>query len=146
MNSGKEFICRVCYNYVFFFFKQKTAYEMRISDWSSDVCSSDLLGCIPVLADKVVDCRRPEPGPGMAEVQGVGLGTEQPLRFGEIVGPILGVANFRTTGGENVVHRAIGVLGQIEHAQVGEETVHLGGRSEERRVGKECVSTFRSGG
>src|SRR3546814_5320370 len=29
---------------VFFFFKQKTAYEMRISDWSSDVCSSDLLG------------------------------------------------------------------------------------------------------
>src|SRR3546814_2454687 len=33
--------------YVFiivFFFKQKTAYEMRISDWSSDVCSSDLLG------------------------------------------------------------------------------------------------------
>src|SRR3546814_17504568 len=28
---------------VFFFFKQKTAYELRISDWSSDVCSSDLL-------------------------------------------------------------------------------------------------------
>src|SRR3546814_12159404 len=28
----------------FFFFKQKTAYEMRISDWSSDVCSSDLNG------------------------------------------------------------------------------------------------------
>src|SRR3546814_4306125 len=31
-------LARVC----FFFFKQKTAYEMRISDWSSDVCSSDL--------------------------------------------------------------------------------------------------------
>src|SRR3546814_20647846 len=30
--------------FIFFFFKQKTAYEMRISDWSSDVCSSDLLG------------------------------------------------------------------------------------------------------
>src|SRR3546814_7850187 len=30
----------------FFFFKQKTAYEMRISDWSSDVCSSDLLNGI----------------------------------------------------------------------------------------------------
>src|SRR3546814_2901849 len=29
--------------FVIFFFKQKTAYEMRISDWSSDVCSSDLL-------------------------------------------------------------------------------------------------------
>src|SRR3546814_9122459 len=31
------------YSFLFFFFKQKTAYEMRISDWSSDVCSSDLL-------------------------------------------------------------------------------------------------------
>src|SRR3546814_9054112 len=30
----------------FFFFKQKTAYEMRISDWSSDVCSSDLVGFV----------------------------------------------------------------------------------------------------
>src|SRR3546814_15583964 len=30
-------------SFVFFFFKQKTAYEMRISDWSSDVCSSDLI-------------------------------------------------------------------------------------------------------
>src|SRR3546814_8138605 len=30
------------YGFFFFFFKQKTAYEMRISDWSSDVCSSDL--------------------------------------------------------------------------------------------------------
>src|SRR3546814_3021401 len=36
----------LCFVYclVFFFFKQKTAYEMRISDWSSDVCSSDLKG------------------------------------------------------------------------------------------------------
>src|SRR3546814_4440595 len=37
-----------CFGFVFFF-KQKTAYEMRISDWSSDVCSSDLLtiaGCV----------------------------------------------------------------------------------------------------
>src|SRR3546814_7171514 len=36
---------------VFFCFKQKTAYEVRISDWSSDVCSSDLKGC----------CSPPEP-------------------------------------------------------------------------------------
>src|SRR3546814_6315328 len=33
-----------------FFFKQKTAYEMRISDWSSDVCSSDLLAGVSVSA------------------------------------------------------------------------------------------------
>src|SRR3546814_5793879 len=31
--------------FIVFFFKQKTAYEMRISDWSSDVCSSDLASC-----------------------------------------------------------------------------------------------------
>src|SRR3546814_20704693 len=39
----------------FFFFKQKTAYEMRISDWSSDVCSSDLVEepTIAVHADRV---------------------------------------------------------------------------------------------
>src|SRR3546814_5982818 len=35
--------------WLFFFFKQKTAYEMRISDWSSDVCSSDLQGLGPRL-------------------------------------------------------------------------------------------------
>src|SRR3546814_6939107 len=38
------FIC------LFFFFKQKTAYEMRISDWSSDVCSSDLIAAVSEMA------------------------------------------------------------------------------------------------
>src|SRR3546814_7230150 len=38
---GKIGFC-CCYVIFVFFFKQKTAYEMRISDWSSDVCSSDL--------------------------------------------------------------------------------------------------------
>src|SRR3546814_7562511 len=38
----------------FVFFKQKTAYEMRISDWSSDVCSSDLLARIAVLEQRAV--------------------------------------------------------------------------------------------
>src|SRR3546814_1620828 len=45
------YLCYVCsvgcvvvlYVFFVFFFKQKTAYEMRISDWSSDVCSSDLI-------------------------------------------------------------------------------------------------------
>src|SRR3546814_17697198 len=39
--SWMRHLLLVCVS-VFFFFKQKTAYEMRISDWSSDVCSSDL--------------------------------------------------------------------------------------------------------
>src|SRR3546814_3072235 len=46
--------------FIFLFFKQKTAYEMRISDWSSDVCSSDLHGvphvvCNPQNLDDVFD-------------------------------------------------------------------------------------------
>src|SRR3546814_17404375 len=39
----------------FFFFKQKTAYEMRISDWSSDVCSSDLLAAQQRIGCGLVD-------------------------------------------------------------------------------------------
>src|SRR3546814_3718994 len=78
----------------FFFFKQKTAYEMRISDWSSDVCSSDL----PV---------------------GVG---EAPVLRG------LGRGGRRESGGQR---RKLGPEGSAL-------------RSEERRVGKECVSTCRS--
>src|SRR3546814_8752646 len=42
-------LCYVLCSSIFFcvfFFKQKTAYEMRISDWSSDVCSSDLRGVV----------------------------------------------------------------------------------------------------
>src|SRR3546814_20560215 len=42
MNSFTLSLVSVMYVVRFFFFKQKTAYEMRISDWSSDVCSSDL--------------------------------------------------------------------------------------------------------
>src|SRR3546814_472342 len=50
----------------FFFFKQKTAYEMRISDWSSDVCSSDLLASLayerfirsPNYSNLLVDCQQ----------------------------------------------------------------------------------------
>src|SRR3546814_492637 len=38
----------------FFFFKQKTAYEMRISDWSSDVCSSDLVARVEI----ALECRK----------------------------------------------------------------------------------------
>src|SRR3546814_9743973 len=40
---------------VLFFFKQKTAYDMRISDWSSDVCSSDLLAFQPFEAPDEVE-------------------------------------------------------------------------------------------
>src|SRR3546814_15934600 len=45
--------CCLC---VFFCFKQKTAYEMRISDWSSDVCSSDLLA-VRLVGDDEAEAR-----------------------------------------------------------------------------------------
>src|SRR3546814_10847213 len=59
--------------YIIFFFKQKTAYELRISDWSSDVCSSDL-------AVKTVDVdrrRRAPIHPGRLEFR------RQPRRLGQ---------------------------------------------------------------
>src|SRR3546814_17047389 len=45
-----------------FFFKQKTAYEMRISDWSSDVCSSDLHEAVGIIPAAHVRPRRRQPG------------------------------------------------------------------------------------
>src|SRR3546814_9400592 len=58
-----HFVFVVILLFVFFFFKQKTAYEMRISDWSSDVCSSDLSGrycraCLRGAADGSCRSRR----------------------------------------------------------------------------------------
>src|SRR3546814_10393321 len=44
-------MCMFC---LFFFFKQKTAYEVRISDWSSDVCSSDLDGKVVVAGVNII--------------------------------------------------------------------------------------------
>src|SRR3546814_5512982 len=44
----------MCFIVLFFFFKQKTAYEMRISDWSSDVCSSDLQAKVLTVGDFVM--------------------------------------------------------------------------------------------
>src|SRR3546814_9697381 len=50
-------MCGVCILF-FCFFKQKTAYEMRISDWSSDVCSSDLYPAFRVERGGVAGVRR----------------------------------------------------------------------------------------
>src|SRR3546814_5249618 len=49
---------------VFFFFKQKTAYEMRISDWSSDVCSSDLRRLVRLSRSVVSGDHRRDLSPG----------------------------------------------------------------------------------
>src|SRR3546814_3642248 len=88
----------------FFFFKQKTAYEMRISDWSSDVCSSDLdVSLLHVL-----------------------FYTRSAGRFEDLIGTRGGAQQDRIVGGSQLL------------------ASRLADRSEERRVGKECVSTCRS--
>src|SRR3546814_3169316 len=57
---------------VVFFFKQKTAYEMRISDWSSDVCSSDLIG-VDAGDIATLDCDAGHP-PGLHVVEELRIG------------------------------------------------------------------------
>src|SRR3546814_10807961 len=103
---------------MFFFFKQKTAYEVRISDWSSDVCSSDL---------------------GIGEGLRHQLGKQAP--GGEVVVELEARQQAVERGG--VDEGGAGGLHRRRLAQAG--AAGLGrGRSEERRVGKECVRTGRS--
>src|SRR3546814_6299815 len=54
-----SYSCCIKMELCFFFFKQKTAYEMRISDWSSDVCSSDLTESGAADDDQVQDLQHP---------------------------------------------------------------------------------------
>src|SRR3546814_18810810 len=99
-------VCYVCFEFCFFFFKQKTAYEMRISDWSSDVCSSDL--SVPAPAIRVASPRARRASRGLR-------------------------AGFPGAGARTAGHREATVArrcGPLRPAV----------RSEERRVGKECVS------
>src|SRR3546814_5679578 len=104
--------------FVVFFFKQKTAYEMRISDWSSDVCSSDLAGQHGQLRTEGVEHAQQE-----TELAGTG-----PRH--RLVGMRGRTRQIRAPGGvqerEPVRHRLV-----VD-------------RSEERRVGTECVRTCRS--
>src|SRR3546814_1717823 len=110
---------------IFFFFKQKTAYEMRISDWSSDVCSSDLSGA------KAMFCDDTFPQHADAAQQ-----ASPALRITITIGtPRAGEHAY-----EDLVAEGSG--GPVEAAEVD----HHDPRSEERRVGKESVSTGRARG
>src|SRR3546814_3751414 len=90
--------------FCFFFFKQKTAYEMRISDWSSDVCSSDLLFVVRHMSGEgraaAVDAgagqavRQAEAGEVIANPRRVPGGT-QAFRCRELVREQIGRASCR---------------------------------------------------
>src|SRR3546814_1267705 len=114
---------------MFFFFKQKTAYEMRISDWSSDVCSSDLLCASIQLSELGIPFTVVEKN---AAVGGTWLENSYP-------GCRVDVANqFYSYSFERNPDWSEHYCGQPELRAYFER------RSEERRVGKECVSTCRS--
>src|SRR3546814_11081793 len=116
--------------FFFFFFKQKTAYEMRISDWSSDVCSSDLRLAVIQRLDAEVRL-------GAVDVRRQQRNAEALQLLAEHV-QLVGVAHV-------VGHRRGEELDRIVGLQVGGMVGDQGiARSEERRVGKECVSTCRS--
>src|SRR3546814_9318945 len=101
---------------IFFFFKQKTAYEMRISDWSSDVCSSDLHQPGLRTAQELVAGGGDQGGTFAQRGGGVGLVRQARVRSQQ--------------AGADVDHQRNGQSGQV--------------RSEQRRVGTESVSTCRS--
>src|SRR3546814_13944891 len=103
---------------MFFFFKQETAYEMRISDWSSDVCSSDLRQLHHTRVDQQIVC---------AEIVHHRQQQEagDPGEIGLVFEPVQVGRHFR---------RRHQILGRAVEA-----------RSAERRVGKECVSTSSAG-
>src|SRR3546814_1531786 len=107
---------------LFFFFNQKTSYEMRISDWSSDVCSSDrgypgkryYQGCEPSDEVETLAIERAK------QLFGCGFANVQPHSGAQANGAVL--------------------LATVKPG----DTIMGMSRSEERRVGKECVSTCRS--
>src|SRR3546814_18128532 len=104
---------------------------MRISDWSSDVCSSDLRDVVVTGRAKDIIIRNGE-NIAPKEIEDLLLGHPQ---IAEVA--IVGVPDART--GE----RAIAVIVPKSNASA-PDVASLAGRSEERRVGKECVSTCRS--
>src|SRR3546814_4011499 len=97
----------MCITDFFFFFKQKTAYEMRISDWSSDVCSSDLrLSSLNIFVDMVA-----------------------------LLDSMVATHTDYTTLRRTMPESDVLLFGRDALNKL---------RSEERRVGNECVSTCRS--
>src|SRR3546814_8497783 len=102
-----------------FFFKQKTAYELRISDWSSDVCSSDF--------------------------DDHDMGITHVIRGDDHLNNAFSqLALIRAMGWPEPVYAHVPLIHGADGAKLSKRHGALGVRSEERRVGKECVSTCRS--
>src|SRR3546814_2990948 len=126
--------------YCIFVIKQKTAYDMRISDWSSDVCSSDLLP-------------RDLAGlPRLGFFPGSTIGNLDPADAVDLLRSFrrsLGQDAMLLIGMDRIKDVSILIPAYDEAAGVTAQfnltlLARINRRSEERRVGKECVSTCRS--
>src|SRR3546814_14856627 len=117
---------------------------MRISDWSSDVCSSDLF---------VVEPMAKQPVAAAPDILDAVIVARQPLVVaaappfgGDAPGPFVAAHRMKRPAPAEALRRAVGDLGdhlaRPRRIEVPEGTRRrLAGRSEERQVGQECVST-----
>src|SRR3546814_11401585 len=148
---------------VFFFFKQKTAYDMRISDWSSDVCSSDLEpreragGADFALEreDGSLACCRGAADRG-GEVEVLSFARKPQRHLGGIRGDLAGESRGERTGrrlqdGFGIRQHDLRQRRQMRalrwsavRAACTVTAAACQSRSEDRRVRKTCVSTTRS--
>src|SRR3546814_13495438 len=123
-----------------FFFKQKTAYEMRFSDWSSDVCSSDLVSNVTKPDGP------PAPDGDLRLSQRIGI-----LRIAQHANGLFRPRDFGAAARRIKVDLTKLLLDlrrcDALRLQLGRIQAHAAfaayPRSEERRVGKECVRTCR---
>src|SRR3546814_4417319 len=116
----------MCFCFVFFFFKQKTAYEMRISDWSSDVCSSDL-ALNAIRGIRAMNAKADEADAALFAAWDRRLAAFNTLQE---------LPDNPQGDGETPDRDAQWAIVNAAEAALQ--------RSEERRVGKACVSTCRS--
>src|SRR3546814_11449584 len=113
----------------FFFFKQKTAYDMRISDWSSDVCSSDLLPVLDKNGEVV----------GIVDESDILMKVfHDDTRFKDAVASAM-TSRLETVDAAQPLEDLLPIFARDHDA-----IVFRGGRAEARRVGEECVSTCGS--
>src|SRR3546814_11379872 len=133
--------------YLFFLFKQKTAYEMRISDWSSDVCSSDL-------HDADGDRNIPETfGALLRSYNNIGKIDIRGFRISRRSLRCLRLAGYGLTSDQQPNQGRVSAISTKDcwfqdnlppNSFIGMICGRALRRSEERRVGKEGVSTCRS--
>src|SRR3546814_4526017 len=104
-------------SFIFFFFKQKTAYEVRISDWSSDVCSSDLEEKITNYAREYCETMRPR---GECEFMG-DFAFEFPIKvFLELMGFPIALAPTFLEWEMGLLHtNDLGVIAQSTRKEIG---------------------------